>query len=376
MTCSFDSSNNKVLVAYAVFTGTRGNCKVGTVSGTSISFGSSAWFEVNSVYNMYLSFNTSQNKFILAYSMPNAPIFTRVATISGTSVSFTSQVYPNYGSNGYNFSKGLVYDSNSNKHIIVWHEYGLSPNNTRACVGTISSSGSLSWGSQVVVTSSQIDRAMCAFDSNRNKIIITGEISSSFYGVYVIGSISGTSSTWNTPVNFWSSSIYYGDAQVVYDIQSDKYVLMFRDANSVLGYLIVGTPSGSSVSWSSTVTYSSNSPGYHSMTYDNNSNKSILHYRRGTGGGYGYGSVFTTAYTSINLTTSNFIGISNGAYADTATATIQMNRATDNAQSGLTAGATYYAQTDGTLSTTPDSPSVSVGVARTTTSIKIKGSNA
>ena len=41
-------------------------------------------------------------------------------------------------------------------------------------------------------------------------------------------------------------------------------------------------------------------------------------------------------------------------YADGATATIQVAGATDDAQSGLTIGAVYYLQEDGTLSTTPD----------------------
>ena len=69
-------------------------------------------------------------------------------------------------------------------------------------------------------------------------------------------------------------------------------------------------------------------------------------------------STFTTAKIgtetpgSSNLTEENFIGISDGAYADAAEATIQLAGAVDDAQSGLTVGATYYVQPDGTLSTT------------------------
>ncbi len=77
-----------------------------------------------------------------------------------------------------------------------------------------------------------------------------------------------------------------------------------------------------------------------------------------TGTGSGNHTKFTsgTIYQAgtRNLTSSNFIGISDGAYGAGATATIQVAGATDDAQSGLTIGAVYYLQEDGTLSTTPD----------------------
>jgi hypothetical protein len=80
--------------------------------------------------------------------------------------------------------------------------------------------------------------------------------------------------------------------------------------------------------------------------------------------------------TSTNVSASNFIGASDDVYANGATATVHVNRSTDNNQSGLVAGTDYYLQAVGTLSATPDSPSVLVGTARTTSSLKIKGSNA
>jgi hypothetical protein len=54
-----------------------------------------------------------------------------------------------------------------------------------------------------------------------------------------------------------------------------------------------------------------------------------------------------------NLTADNFIGISDDAYADGATATIQLTGSIDDAQSGLTIGDRYYAKSDGTLSSVP-----------------------
>ena len=73
-----------------------------------------------------------------------------------------------------------------------------------------------------------------------------------------------------------------------------------------------------------------------------------------------------------NLTSENFIGISDGAYSNGQTATIQLAGSVDDAQSGLTPGSKYYVQNNGTLSTTADSPSVFAGTAAATTKLIVK----
>ena len=75
---------------------------------------------------------------------------------------------------------------------------------------------------------------------------------------------------------------------------------------------------------------------------------------------------------STTLTSENFIGISDGAYTNGQSATIQLAGSVDDAQSGLTPGSKYYVQGDGTLSTTADSPSVFAGTAVATTKLIVK----
>ena len=81
----------------------------------------------------------------------------------------------------------------------------------------------------------------------------------------------------------------------------------------------------------------------------------------------------TTNVASTNLTAENYIGISNGAYSNGQTATVQLIGSVDDAQSGLTPGQKYYVQGDGTLSETADSPSVLAGKAISSTKLAIKG---
>ena len=81
----------------------------------------------------------------------------------------------------------------------------------------------------------------------------------------------------------------------------------------------------------------------------------------------------TISMASTNLTSENYIGISDGAYSNGQTATVQIIGAVDDAQSSLTPGQSYYVQTDGTLSTTADSPSVFAGTAIAATKLIVRG---
>ena len=85
-------------------------------------------------------------------------------------------------------------------------------------------------------------------------------------------------------------------------------------------------------------------------------------------------SATIAASGSSNLSAGNFIGISDGAYADGVTATIQLSSPSiDDSQSGLTPGSSYYVQGDGSLSTTADDPAVLAGIALSATQLLIKG---
>ena len=80
-----------------------------------------------------------------------------------------------------------------------------------------------------------------------------------------------------------------------------------------------------------------------------------------------------SAVSSINLTSENFIGISDGAYTNGQTATILIAGSVSEVQTGLTAGQAYYVLPDGTLSQTPGTPSVFAGTAIAATKLLVQG---
>lgn len=76
---------------------------------------------------------------------------------------------------------------------------------------------------------------------------------------------------------------------------------------------------------------------------------------------------------NLNLTSENFVGFATQTLADTETGVVSLRGSVNEDQTGLTPGATYYVQTNGSLSTTPDTPSVVAGVALSATEILVKG---
>ena len=69
---------------------------------------------------------------------------------------------------------------------------------------------------------------------------------------------------------------------------------------------------------------------------------------------------------------SDLIGIASGAILDTATGTINTWGSRNEVQTGLTIGSDYYAQTDGTITTSSSGDAQLLGKALSATQINIK----
>ena len=138
---TFDSSNNKVVLAWPV--SSSGKAIVGTVSGTSISFGSVAEFENGGATEIYTTFDSSNNKVVIAYAdTGNGNYGTAVVgTVSGTSISFgTPVVYQSATTNHI----GITFDSSNNKVVIAYRD-NTSAGYGEVTVGTVSGTSISFW---------------------------------------------------------------------------------------------------------------------------------------------------------------------------------------------------------------------------------------
>ena len=361
---TFDTTSGKVVIAYRdKDNSNQGTAIVGTVSGTSISFGSATVYETSAVSEQAVIFDSSENRVVIAYNVGNGRAI--VGTVSGTSISFGSSAQFNTSAAAFTSAS---FDTASNKVVISYKDNGNSSYGT-SIVGTVSGT-SISFGTKVVFESASTRYTSTVFDSANGKTVVAyADLVNSFHGTAVVGTISGTSISFGSPVVFEAASIF--SLSATYDVAAGKVTVAYQDdGNGQDGTLISGTVSGTSISFGTAAVFETDATTHISSTFDSSSNKVVVAYAASSNG---ISVVHQNAYSSTNLTSENYIGLASNGYPDTAGATIDVQGAINDRQSGLTAGQSYYVQTDGTLTTTAGDPSVFAGTAISATKMIVKG---
>jgi hypothetical protein len=417
----FDPDNNKVVVAYSdQGDSNKGKAAVGTVSGTSISFGTPVEFEAGGTSYIAVTYDTNADKVVIAYAdagNSSGAGTAIVGTVSGTSISFGTAVVYNNAETTY---QGITFDSSNNKVVVCYRDNGNSNYGT-AIVGTVSGT-SISFGSEVVFNSANSIYSSATFDSSNNKVVIVyRDGGNSNRGTAIVGTVSGTS------ISFGSEVVFDGNngsewTAATFDSNSNKVVVFYQDDTDTETNAIVGTVSGTSISFGTAVQVLDGNNVYHNATfnstantvlvvlqeettedielfvgtvsgtsitfgtalkvaehaakvavvYDTNAQKGVVFYDDDDDSSKGKGVVTTVNTTTTNLTPENYVGISNGAYSNSATATIQISGELDDAQSSLTPGQVYYVQGDGSLGLKPDVPAVVAGIAISSTKLMLE----
>ena len=365
---TFDSSNNKVVIAYRDNpNNNHGTAIVGTVSGTSISFGGAVVFRSSDTRGIRATFDSTNNKVVISYrDATNGNGYAIVGTVSSTTISFGTQVE---FETGETFNSAPTFDSTNGKVVIAYRDAGNSNYGT-AIVGTVSGT-SISFGTAVVFNSATTTHIGAAFDSSNGKVVVAyRDGGNSEYGTGVVGTVSGTSISFGTAVVYSDSDGRYNT--VTFDSNTNRIIISYYDdGNSNYGTAVEGSVTGTAVTFGSPVVFESADIGDKSATFDSTNNKVVIVYDDNGNSSYGT-AIVATATTNTNLTSENFIGFSDAAYSDGDTANIQIISSVDDAQSGLTTGSKFYVQNDGTLSTTAGDPSVLAGTAVSGTEILIK----
>ena len=337
---TFDSSNNKV-VGFFHDIGDSNKMKgiVGTVSGTSISFGSATDVSTAGTANAAATFDTNSNKVVVAFTDTNNSGYgtARVGTVSGTSISFGTAVV--YTSAEANHKADCITFDSSNNRVVIAYTLSSGTNRGNAIVGTVSGTD-ISFGTQVAFNANFSGHQTATFDTSNNKVVIVFQDSSnSDQGTAVVGTVDSSDNS----ISFGSEAIFNAAGtdtiSSTFDSTSNTVLIAYRDAgDSSDGVVIVGTVSGTSISFGSENKYTTGTAYRNRIIYDSNAKRAVVIYSEGDQSNRGDSIVFRPA---ANL--------------------------------DLTAAQTYYVQTDGTLSQTADSPSVTAGTAVAGSTLIVKG---
>ena len=331
-----DTNVDRIAISYTSSTSSNtGKMIIGAVSGTSLSFGSAADFNNNTV-STGVAFDSSNNKVVVAYEDDANSDYTaaRVATIdsSDNSVTFGTEVNVEEANTAY---QRIVFDSNSSKVVVIYRHYDGSAYSGRAKVGTVSGTN-ISFGSSTTFHSGNFSQPDIEFDSSNNKVVIVyANEASSAVGTAIVGTVSGTSISFGSAVVFNN-----GDTSTMgltFDTTQNHFVIAYRDqGDSNKANAIIGTVDGTSISFGTEASLTSGAALYIKCAYDSNADKVLVSYQDGANSDYGTAVVAT-------------------------------------ASTDLTIGQTYFVQTDGTLSTSADDPSVIAGTAISGTDLIVKG---
>jgi len=374
LACEYDANAQKILIAYADNGNSGyGTAIVGTVSGTSISFGSVAVFESAEVSHVDSAYDDNAQKILIVYrDNGNSSYGTGiVATISGTSVSFGTPVV--FKSDRVE-QNTVVYDSSAQKHAVFFKDV-FDSGKGKGIVATVSGT-SVSYGTATDFDATgSAEKYGAVYDTSNSKIALGFDNGTD--GKYIVGTISGTSISFGSQGTFNSGRV--DDMSAVFDNVTNKVIFVWR-YQSGASKLVSGTISGTSMSFDTTYEYLGGDTGNFNLkgaVWDDGAKRTVIAFRNADGAppldDDGMAVVFQTGGSTINITSENYIGISDAAYSDGATATIQIVGSVDDAQAGLIAGQSYYVQTDGSLGLTADNPEVFAGTAVSATKLIVKG---
>ena len=415
--CCFDIANNKIVISYQHNNTGYGMAVVGTISGTSISFGTPVVFSSQTSTFVVCEYDPIKGKVLFVFKQTNSSLRAIVGTVSGTTISFGTSVIlaggnynplklvydpvnqtmllvwlgdgeagfvmsvlitdttPSAPGGSFTFQTGqtrnadAAYISSQNQFLIGW-SHGPSSDKGYCRTATVDSGGSFTFGTAVEFSPAQADVITTVYSPVADKTLVVWVNSVSQVTYARLATVSSSNVTFENTVTV--PSVYGASVKGTYDTSSDRAVIILRDNNSSnTGKSYVFNLGGSTPSVGSAVTVFGTYPGQVNITYSTTDNKLVFVSQTGV-------SPSGTARTasigiSTNLTSGNFIGFSNNAYTNGQTATIQTVGSVDDAQSSLTTAQAYYVQLTGGVGLNPATPSVFAGTALSATKIIVKG---
>jgi len=366
----YDTNAGKfVIVYYDGDNSGYGTSVVATVSGNSVTFGSDVVFNSANCNYMSLIYSTAAQKVVVSYRTTSDQGKSQVGTVSGTSISWGSQYIFNSGTTGPAIHSS--YDEASQNFIVAYKDEGNSSYGT-ARVGSISGT-TITWGSETVFNAGSTDNISTVYDPTVQKIMIYyRDIANSSYGTAIVGTISGTAVTFGSEQVLISSNTT--NTNIVHHPDASFNVIIWRDAGggNVIKFA-TATVSGTTITFGTATQLNGEQGYYHDQAWDPVNKKIIVVYRASSNSDYGTAVAYTPAHNTTTITSENFIGIMNGGTLDGRTGEILSSCNVARNLTSLTPGQTYFVTPAGALSETAGSPSVTAGTAISSTELIVKG---
>jgi len=222
-------SSSKFVVAYEG-TSNNGTANVGTVSGTAIVFGAATEFQTGGT-NGFFAAALSDSQFVVAYSDAGDSSHgtAKMGTISGTSITFGAETEFLAANGAYVISAAAL---SSTKFVVVYND-GTDSYHGTAKVGTVSGT-SITFGAEAEFLAVNGVTYVSIAALGDSKFIVTyTDGSDADHGTAKVGTVSGTSITFGAEAEFLAAN---GATWVfVAALSSTNFVVAYQD-NSDSGH--------------------------------------------------------------------------------------------------------------------------------------------
>lgn len=351
----FDVGSGKVVAFWIDPTSGQnfGKAAVGTVSGSSISFGSVATAYAYALYEIRCVYEPVAQRIAIFMVQPGSGLnygVTLVGTVSGSSISFGSA--NQFNGSSYTQSLRPAYDAAAQKIVLGWRK-GQVGENSYIQLFTISGTA-LSNGGTYSPGDYRVYPIDMVYDANAGCCLYTyvDQANGNLYrvGRVVIsgGSISSLSSVVTFP-DAISASVYVpSQAKTAY-----LYVA------TATGYVqvIYASVSGGVISLDTPIVVINESASAPVVAYNSATMSLIVSARDGVQQGY------ALTYKPPLSNVQKWLGIAKASAADGHPVPITIIGGLDDHQSGLTAGADYYLSSNGTLTKSSGGPKIGYAVS-------------
>ena len=316
-----------------------GTARIGTVTGTDITFGSAYVFNTSATYHISVSI-FSEDKFVVAYQDAGNSWYGTaiIGTVSGSDITFGSEHVYNSDGSYYNSLSSL----SEAKFVVAYQDGGSSPFSGTAIMGEVSGS-SITFGSEYEFNADETRYISVTALSESQFVVTYEDDGNSDYGTAIIGKVSGNSITFGTEQVFNTASSWYISITAM---SQDKFVIAYSDTgNSDHGTAIVGDVSGNSIAFGSEYSFHSADTRYISVTGLSDNQFVVAYMDPGSSL-----SFYGTAKIGDVASRGKVIGITKAAAGEGEALPVIIIGVSD-VHSGLVTGETYFATTAGDLTT-------------------------
>ena len=365
----YDTINNKVVVLFRD-EGSRIDSVVGTISGTTINWGTIV--NVDSATNHWgcgISFDSSTGKCIAMWYQNSSSYELSVGTVSGTSITWGSKVSANNGDPQLHLDNSIAAE---NGHFVI---AGRSNYHVGSYSGTtITMAGGAGGQGTIPFVSGTTTHSTITVDPATNTYMMGGCKDGSSGGSVpsVFGATrSGTTLTFTSQQNL--SQTGATNLNFCWAGADKKFFTLWGEASPTGVYSSVVQVTGTNTSMTDAYKIlfeQAGGTGANAGVYNPDKGAVVAVWRNSGSSGHGY--YYVEGIRNSNGTTGGFVGFSNAAYTNGQTAKVSIVGAISTNQVGLTTAASYYLKGDGTIDMSPGAGDFLVGNALSATNLLLR----